>query len=107
MRGTYPRFPEKARRGPSYYLIICANIHITAWIGPELRSRAEAILAKLGLSPSDAIRLFYAQVTLRDGLPFEVRIPNATPRKALRDADAGKNLARYGSVDEMFRDLGV
>jgi DNA-damage-inducible protein J len=80
---------------------------IRARVEPALRVRAEAILGKLGLSASDAIRLFYAQIALRDGLPFEVRLPNATTRRALRNADAGKNLTHYGRVEEMIQDMGL
>lgn len=42
-----------------------------------LKASAEEIFSRLGLNMSDAINLFLAQVTLRDGLPFEVRLPNA------------------------------
>jgi DNA-damage-inducible protein J len=80
---------------------------IRARIDPELKVEAETILNDLGLNASDAIRLFYKQVTLRRGLPFEVEIPNAETRKALRDADAGKGLTRHVSVDDMFKKLGV
>ena len=80
---------------------------IRARISPELKAHAEAILAEIGLNPSEAIRMFYKQVTLRKGLPFEARIPNATTRKALRDAEAGRGMADYASVDEMFEDLGL
>ena len=80
---------------------------IRARVSPELKAQAEGILAEIGLSSSDAIRMFYKQVTLRQGLPFEARIPNATTRKALRDAEAGRNMTDYASVDEMFNDLGI
>ena len=80
---------------------------IRARVSPELKAQAEAILAEIGLSSSDAIRMFYKQVTLRRGLPFEARIPNATTRKALRDAEAGRGMTDYASVDEMFEDLGL
>ena len=80
---------------------------IRARVDPALKAQAEGIFVKLGLNSSDAIRLFYAQVALQKGLPFEVRIPNAATRKALRAADAGQGLTRYGSVDEMFRDLDI
>jgi DNA-damage-inducible protein J len=80
---------------------------IRARVSPELKTQAEAILAEIGLSSSDAIRMFYKQVTLRNGLPFEARIPNATTRKALRDAEAGRNMTDYASVDEMFKDLDI
>jgi hypothetical protein len=43
----------------------------------------------------------------RPEFPFEARIPNATTRKALRDAEAGRDMTDYASVDEMFEDLGI
>jgi DNA-damage-inducible protein J len=78
---------------------------IRARVDPALKVEAEGVFDKLGLTASDAIRLFYKQVTMRKGLPFEVKIPNAETRKALRDADAGKNLSEYDSVDAMFKDV--
>ncbi len=78
---------------------------IRARVDPALKAQAEAVFAAVGLNASDAIRLFYSQVALQQGLPFEVRIPNAKTRKVMRDADAGKNLTSFGSVDELFRDL--
>ena len=79
---------------------------IRARIDPALKDRAEAILGKLGLNASDAIRLFYTQITLADGLPFPVKIPNAETREAMRDADAGEG-NRYASAAEMFKKLGL
>jgi DNA-damage-inducible protein J len=78
---------------------------IRARVDPVLKGEAEGVFDKLGLTASDAIRLFYKQVTMRKGLPFEVKIPNAETRKALRDADTGKNLSEYDSVDAMFNDI--
>jgi DNA-damage-inducible protein J len=78
---------------------------IRARVDPELKARAETILGSVGLNASVAIRLFYSQVVLSRGLPFEVRIPNAETLKVLRDADAGKGLTRFESVDGLFRDL--
>ena len=80
---------------------------IRARIDPDLKVRAETILGTLGLNASDAIRLFYTQITLSDGLPFDVRIPNAATRKTIRDARAGKNLRHYESTSEMFEKLGI
>ena len=79
---------------------------IRARIDPALKGRAEAILDHLGINPSDAIRMFYAQIDLRRGLPFPVEIPNAATRKAIRDAEAG-DLTRYDSADEMFKEMGI
>jgi len=80
---------------------------IRARVAPDLKAEAESILDDIGLSASDAIRMFYKQVTLCKGLPFEARIPNAATRKALRDAEAGRNLTEYSDADELFKRLGV
>ena len=79
---------------------------IRARIDPELKQRAETILDGLGLNASDAIRLFYKQITLNDGLPFPVKVPNAETIQAMRDADAGKG-TRYKSAAEMFEKMGL
>ncbi len=80
---------------------------IRARVDAKLKDQAEAVLKKLGLNASDAIRLFYRQVALRKGLPFDVAIPNAATRKALRDADAGRDLlGPFDDTDQMLRELG-
>jgi DNA-damage-inducible protein J len=80
---------------------------IRARVTPELKAEVEPILAALGLSASDAIRLFYAQVALHKGLPFEVAIPNKTTRRAMRDVEQGEGLTRHADTDEMFDALGL
>jgi DNA-damage-inducible protein J len=82
------------------------TVTIRASVDPALKAEAETILHGLGLSHSDAIRYLYKQITIKKGLPFDVHIPNATTRKAFREADAGKG-TRYANVDEMFEKLGV
>ena len=78
---------------------------IRARVDAKLKAQAEGVLNKLGLNASEAIRMFYRQVALQKGLPFEVKLPNAETRKALREADAGLNLASHESVDAMFDDI--
>ena len=73
---------------------------IRARVEPALKQDAEAVLDKLGMTPTEAITLFYRQVTLYRGLPFPVRVPNAATRKALQDARAGKNIERFDTVDD-------
>ncbi len=71
-------------------------------IQPEIKRKAEEILHRLGLSPTEAIRMFYTQITLRNGMPFDVAIPNEETEKALEDSKSGRNLERFGSVDDLF-----
>ena len=54
-----------------------ANIY--ARIEPEVKEQAEGILATLGIPASNAINMFYKQIILNRGLPFEVKIPTARP----------------------------
>ena len=80
---------------------------IRAQVDAQLKADAEAVLSELGLSSSDAIRLFYRQVTLRRGLPFDVEVPNAETRRAIRDVERGRGLKTYKDAQEMFEDLGL
>ena len=74
---------------------------IRARVEPELKTQAEEIFSKLGLSPTDAITLFYVQVILHDGLPFEVRIPNNETIDALRQARSEEGLTEYADLEAL------
>ncbi|MCL2009712.1 MAG: type II toxin-antitoxin system RelB/DinJ family antitoxin [Synergistaceae bacterium] len=52
------------------------TIHMS--ISPEVKSEADSILSRLGITTADAINMFLNQVILRGGLPFEVRLPAAS-----------------------------
>lgn len=80
------------------------NATINTRIEPKLKVRAEAILHKIGLTSAEAVRLFYAQIYLHKGLPFEAKIPNKVTLKAMHDADTGKT-SRTDSVNALFDDL--
>jgi DNA-damage-inducible protein J len=73
-------------------------------IEPDLKDRAAEVLAECGLNLSDAIRLFLRQVVAQQGLPFEIRTPNATTIAAMKEARAmGK--AKFDSAQALFNDL--
>lgn len=78
---------------------------ITTRVEPELKTDAEKVLKALGISTTEAINLFLSQVRLRKGLPFDVRIPNKTTLKAMKDAEEGRNLSSYDSVDDFFEKM--
>lgn len=73
-------------------------------IGPEIKARATAVLASCGLNLSDAIRLFLRQVVVHEGLPFEVKVPNATTLAAMQEARSMKK-AKFDSAQALFDDL--
>ena len=80
---------------------------VRARIEPKLKEEVETLFHQLGLSTTEAINIFYNQVRLRKGLPFSIVVPNKTTKKTFKDTDAGKNLLRCDSVDDMFDKLGI
>ena len=74
---------------------------IQARIEPELKRSAEAIFNKIGISSGEAIRMFYSQVKLRGGIPFDVRIPNKHTIEAMEELNAG-NGEHFDSTNEIF-----
>ncbi len=75
---------------------------IRARVEPVLKHDAETVFSTLGLSPTEAITLFYKQVTLQHGLPFEVRIPNAETLEAMRQDREKDGLIKYDSLDDLM-----
>ena len=77
-----------------------------ARLRPEIKAGAEEILHGLGLSVSEAFDLYYRQIIFYNGLPFNVRIPNKTTLKAIRDSYKHQG-RKFKNIDELFKDLGV
>ena len=71
----------------------------------SLKENVEKIFGKLGLSASSAINLFYKQVELHKGLPFDIRIPNAKTLKAMKDAESGKTVSGFKTKKALFDSL--
>ncbi|OGI00595.1 MAG: hypothetical protein A2Y25_07565 [Candidatus Melainabacteria bacterium GWF2_37_15] len=76
-------------------------------ISPELKQSVQKILEKLGLSTSEAINIYFKQIEMEQGLPFEVKIPNKETRKVIDDALKGKNIKSFKNVEDLFKDLGI
>jgi DNA-damage-inducible protein J len=80
---------------------------IRARTNEDVKTDAEDILKRLGLTMSDAVNLFLNQVRLHKGLPFEVRIPNKTTLRTFKKTDKGKELNEYKSMDEFIKKMAV
>ena len=80
---------------------------VRARIEPELKEGAERILARIGLNATQAITLFYKQVELNQGLPFDVAIPSETTQRTFRKTDAGRDLVACKDADHLFENLGL
>lgn len=65
---------------------------INAQIKPELKNEVEEILSQLGITTNQAITLFFEQIKLKQGIPFELNIPNDETVASMEDAQANRDL---------------
>ena len=97
-----------------------ANLY--ARIEPELKEQAEAILSALGIPVSNAINMFYKQIILQRGIPFEMKLPappvpdmskltpeelNAELEKGYADIVAGRYKPAKEAFSELRKELGL
>ena len=73
-------------------------------INGAIKEEAASVLAAMGLTVSDAVRLLLTKVAQDKTLPFEPLIPNETTIQAMRDARAGR-VTKAADLDTLFRDL--
>ena len=83
-----------------------ADTYVRARIDSATKERAAEALAAMGLSISDAIRLLMLRIVDERQLPFEVKAPNATTRKAIAELEAGKG-KRFTSTDALMAELNL
>lgn len=76
-------------------------------IDGRVKEQAAGVLADMGLSVSDAIRLLLARVAADKALPFEVKVPNATTEAAFRASDHDEEVTRCVDADDMLRKLAL
>jgi DNA-damage-inducible protein J len=70
----------------------------------KIKERAAKALMAMGLSISDAVRVFLTRVASDQQLPFELKVPNAATRAAMQEARA-MSRARFATAEELFDDL--
>ncbi len=73
-------------------------------INGVIKAEAAAVLAAMGLTISDAVRLLLTRVAREHALPFDPLIPNAVTIAAMKEARAG-NLASFDSIEALMADL--
>ena len=80
-----------------------AMLHVR--VDEETKERASAALELVGLSISEAVRVFLHRVAIEQAIPFEIRVPNAATRAAMEEA---RNLTqtRFAAPDAIFDALG-
>ncbi|MBA2653889.1 MAG: type II toxin-antitoxin system RelB/DinJ family antitoxin [Gammaproteobacteria bacterium] len=85
-------------------MMIKSDTYVRARIDAVTKERAADALEAMGLSISDAIRLLMLRVADERRLPFEVKVPNSSTRKAIKELESGKG-KKFSSVKGLLEDL--
>lgn len=83
---------------------MAANALVQTRIDGTIKAEASAVLATMGLTVSDAVRLLLIRVARDKALPFEPFRPNAETIAAMEEARAG-NLKSFDSIEALMADL--
>lgn len=80
-------------------------IHVR--VDNEIKAQATEALEAMGLSVSDAVRIFLKRVVAEQALPLELKVPNAETRAAMEESRAmlRTHRARYATAQELFDGL--
>ena len=77
-----------------------------ARIDGQVKEKAAKVLADMGLSVSDAIRLLLVRVAAEKTLSFEIKVPNAETRAAMAEVEQGAEKS-FDSVANLMTDLNA
>ncbi len=73
-------------------------------VEPALKNEVERILREIGISTSEAITIFLNRVRMENGIPFELKIPNAKTLEAMNDIEEGR-VEKFKSARAMFENM--
>jgi DNA-damage-inducible protein J len=80
------------------------TVDVRCRIDQKTKTEASEVIESMGLSVSDAIRLFLRRVAVEGAIPFELRVPNARTIEAIEELtnpEKKAKLKKYASLDEM------
>ncbi len=97
------------------------SVNLYARIEPDIKEQAEPILTALDIPASNAITIFYKQIILQNGLPFEVKLPehpldisrmtaaqlDEGLEKVYADAKAGRNIPMEQAIAAVRQEIGL
>jgi DNA-damage-inducible protein J len=80
---------------------------ITVRLDPQVKKNAQIVLDELGLTTTQAVSLFFKQISLNKGLPFAVEIPNEETIQAIEDGLNRRNVRTFEDAEAALDYLGL
>ena len=73
----------------------------------DMKRKATAALAAMGMTASEAVRLFFHRIAVDQAFPLELKVPNAETQRAMAESEEmmRQGTARFANTDEMFAEL--
>lgn len=86
---------------------MASTAFVRARINEELKNEAASVLAGMGLTVSDLVRITLTKVAKEKALPFDMRIPNELTEKTIADSEKGLDVHKAKDTDDLFNKLGI
>ncbi len=87
-------------------MFMTASSVVRARIDESIKQEASIVLASMGLTVSDAMRMMLIRVAREQALPFEPLVPSAATIKAMKDARSSKT-KKHTTVESLMADLNA
>lgn len=86
---------------------MATTAYVRARIDEKLKEEATAVLADMGLTVSDVVRIVLTKVAKEKALPFEMRVPNKLTAETLAKSERGEDIHHAKDANELFEQLGI
>ncbi len=86
---------------------MAATAFVRARIDETLKNEAAAVLADMGLTVSDVVRIALTKIAKEKVLPFDMRVPNALTAETLEKSERGEDVYHAKNADDLFGKLGI
>lgn len=80
---------------------------VRARVDENLKNEAAAVLAEMGLTVSDVVRIALTKIAREKVLPFDMRVPNAQTAATLEQIERGEDLHVAKDAEDLFKQLGI
>lgn len=86
---------------------MAARTFVRARIDETLKKEAATVLAEMGLTVSDLVRIALTKVAKEKALPFDMRVPNKLTMETLAKSERGEDVHHAEDADDLFNQLGI
>jgi DNA-damage-inducible protein J len=86
---------------------MAATAFVRARIDEALKEEAALVLANMGLTVSDVVRIVLTKIAKEKALPFEMRVPNIVTEATMAKSEVGEDVHRARNSTDLFNQLGI